>query len=253
MSVLADARVINLDRSIDRMRRFTEANAHLGEIPRFSAVDGARLDRAALEREGIVSRDLKYGPGTLGSALSHIALWRDVLERRRSLTIFEDDAVTAEDFAADATTALNALGDRWDFVLWGCRLNPSFAWVDLGVTRTCLHVYGAGRTDGLAAGVAAAPVRLLHAFGLHAYSVSPSGARAALEHCLPLRHRFITFPDAAVTIEDNALDMTLCGLYPSIKAHVALPFIATTDDSGSDRVQTDRAAEEIRQLPAMVD
>ncbi len=253
MSVLSDARVINLDRSTDRMRRFQEANAHLGEVPRFPAVDGARIDRAALEIDGIISRNLKYGPGTLGCALSHIALWRDVLERQRSLTIFEDDAVTVEDFAGRAATVMNALGDQWDFILWGCTLNPLFAWIDLGVTRTRLHIYGVRRTDGLAAGAAAAPVKLLHAFGLFAYSVSPSGAQAALDYCLPLRHRLIAFPDTGVTIEDDGLDNTLCGLYPSIRAHVVLPFLAPTYDGSSDRVQTDRAAQEIRQSPAMMD
>src|SRR5262249_12436105 len=150
-----DAYVINLDRSTGRMGQFKEANAHLGAVSRFSAVDGAKIDRVTLEREGIISRDLKYGSGTLGAALSHIALWQIALERRRSITIFEDDAVTIEDFAEQATRIIDSLGDQWDFVFWGCNLNPSFAWIDLGITRTCLHVYGDRRRNRLEIGVAA--------------------------------------------------------------------------------------------------
>jgi len=243
MSSVSDSWVINLDRSTDRMRRFKEANSHLGEIPRFSGVDGGKVDRAALEREGIISRDLKYGPGSLGCALSHIGLWRIALERQRSITILEDDAVTVEDFAEQSTRIINSLGDQWDFVLWGCNLNPSFAWIDLGITRTRLHVYGARRRNGLETSAAAAPVKLLHAFGAFAYSVSPSGAKAAIEYCLPLRHRFITFAEAGVTVEDISQDVALCGLYPSVRAYLAVPFIATAarDDACSDRVGLDRA------------
>ncbi len=253
MSVVPEARVINLDRSTDRMRRFTEANAHLGEVPRFPAVDGAKIDRVALEKEGVVSRDLEYGPGTLGCALSHVALWREVLERRRSLTVFEDDAVTAQDFAERAATVMDLLGDEWDFVFWGCTLNPDYAWIDLGVTRTRLHIYGAPRLDGLAAGAAVAPVKLLHASGLYAYSVSPSGAQAALDHCLPLRDRLIPFPDTGIILKDRGIDGPLCGLYPSVRAYVVLPFLATMYDGGSDRIQTDRAAQEMCRSSAMVD
>jgi len=225
------------------MSRFKETNAHLGEIQRFSAIEGTKVDRMALEREGIISGDLKYGPGSLGCALSHIALWRVALERRRSITIFEDDAVTVEDFAAQAIRIVNSLGDQWDFLLWGCNLNPSFAWIDLGVTRARLHVYGARRRNGLKIGAAAAPIKLLHAFGAFAYSVSPSGAKAAIEYCLPLRHRFIKFVDANVNVEDISQDVALCGLYPSIKAYLALPLIAFAerDDASSDRVGMDCA------------
>ena len=243
MSVVSDACVINLDGSADRMSRFNEVNAHLGTIVRFSAVDGAKIDRVALEREGVISRDLIYGPGSLGCALSHIALWRTALERQRSITIFEDDAVTVADFAEQATRIIHSLGDQWDFILWGCHLNPGFAWIDLGVTRTRLEFYGARRRNGLEIGAAAAPIKLLHAFGAFAYSVSPSGARAAIEYCLPLRHRFITFPDAGVVVRDITQDVALCGLYPSIKAYLALPLIATAEHRGaasSDRARKDR-------------
>ncbi len=226
MSILSDARVINLDRNTDRLIRFKEANPHLGEIPRFSAVGDAEIDRVSLEKSGVVSRDLEYDPGTLGRALSHISLWQDVLERQRSLTIFEDEAITVEDFAGRATSVITSLGGQWDFIFWGCHLNPLFAWVDLGVSRVRLHHYGARRRNGLATGATSAPIKLLHAFGLFAYSVSPSGAQAAIEYCLPLRHRLITFPDARVTIKDVALDVALCGLYPHIKAYLALPFIS---------------------------
>lgn len=108
-SIMTDACVINLDRSKDRMTRFKEANAHLGEVLRVSAVDGAQIDRSALEQEGVISSDLPYGGGTLGCALSHIELWRAASELERSITIFEDDAVTIENFAEQADAIVKSL------------------------------------------------------------------------------------------------------------------------------------------------
>ncbi len=68
--------VINLDRDDERLRQFSETNGHVTKFTRFSAVDGRKSDRAALQREGIISHDLTYNNGQLGCALSHIALWR---------------------------------------------------------------------------------------------------------------------------------------------------------------------------------
>jgi hypothetical protein len=72
-----------------------------------------------------------------------------------------------------------------------------------------------------AAAVAAVP--LIHSYGLLSYSISPKGARRALDHCLPLRKRTISFEDGAFVRQDDGLDVTLCGLYADIKAFIALP------------------------------
>ena len=43
-------KLINLDRSPDRLAEFTRVNAHLGDVSRFAAVDGKTLDIDALAR-----------------------------------------------------------------------------------------------------------------------------------------------------------------------------------------------------------
>jgi hypothetical protein len=125
-------------------------------------------------------------------------------------------------------------------------LNPSFAWIDLGDTRVRLNTYGAPRYRNATAlsafqdqDVPRTAVKLLHAFGHHAYSISAKGARAALDYFLPMQSRLIVFPDADVRVLSRTKDVDLCGLYPSVKAFLCLPNLALPAAFDSVRGLTD--------------
>jgi GR25 family glycosyltransferase involved in LPS biosynthesis/glycosyltransferase involved in cell wall biosynthesis len=243
--------LINLDRSTDRLRRFKELNGHLENVHRVSATDGSTLDRESLIESEYINRDLPYMAGTLGCAMSHVRLWEKAVESASSMTIFEDDIVVSRHFPATARQVLSALPPDWDIIHWGALLNPLFVWVDLGSSRVKLVHYGLKKYNGKlgmrlfqSEKVAAVPLRLLHSFGMQGYSISPKGARAALEFCLPLRNRFIDFPDAEVTVDDTGIDVALCGLYPSIKAYICTPQLVMhydEDERGSNRIAIDQA------------
>jgi GR25 family glycosyltransferase involved in LPS biosynthesis len=239
--------LLNLDRSEDRLRRFWERNAHLeGLVERVSATDGGTLDRDELLCAGYILDDLTYGPGTLGCAMSHIRLWEMAVAEDRSITIFEDDAVASIGFVEASNSVIDTLPTDWGIMQWGYILNPLFAWVDLGISKARLHCYGP-KLYSTSAEFRDAPsiptaLRLLHCFGAAAYSISPAGARAALDYCLPLLHRYITFPDAGVTFLDEGIDCALCGVYPDMKAYLSMPqLVAHFDDGVSDRKATNSA------------
>ena len=116
----------------------------------------------------------------------------------------------------------------WDVIVWGYHLNPLFVWIDLCISKAKLSGYGAKpfpKANGIeqfqAQEFRGGLVRFLHSFGTCAYSISPSGARAATRYCRPLRHRMIEFPEAGVTTPDHGIDVALSGLYPSLKASFA--------------------------------
>ena len=235
MNSLPPAYVINLDRSTDRLARFRDRNRHL-EIARAPGVDGAVIDRTALVAQGCIDPGLDYGAGAIGCALSHIRLWQSAAAEGRGVTVFEDDAIISHHFEPRANDVLEFIPPDWDIVHWGCHLNPLFLWVDAGSTKAQLQGYGGQRyhsPDALRLfqeeRVVPAPLRLLHGFGAFGYSLSLGGARAALEHCLPLRKRFVVFNEAGVTLKDEGIDCTLCGLYPSIKAYLCLPLLVVAD------------------------
>lgn len=246
---LPAAYVINLDRSLDRLSHFRAINRGAGQVTRFRGVDGRTLDRNALVASGRISEDLDWGPGTIGCAMSHVGLWELAARQGCSITIFEDDVVLSHNFYGRAAEVMGSLPEDWDIILWGCRLHTSFAWIDLGDIRVKLHPYGGARyanADQFSAFQAQdAPrvgVKLLHAFGHHAYSISPKGAQAALDYFLPIRTRTIEFPDAGVRVVAKSKDVDLCGLYPSLQAFLCLPNLALPGGQDSVRDRTDAAA-----------
>jgi GR25 family glycosyltransferase involved in LPS biosynthesis/glycosyltransferase involved in cell wall biosynthesis len=242
--------LINLDRSTERLLRFNEYNGHLGNVIRVPAADGSALDREALINSGYITADLPYPAGTLGCALSHLKLWEMAVSQDRSVTIFEDDIVVSHQFEKRARQVLSVVPDDWDIIQWGYVFNPSFIWVDLGVSKAKLEGYGernyrdSARLRAFQAEqFPVAPVRLLHSFGLQGYSISAKGARAALAYCLPFRKRLIEFPGARVTINDIASDCTLCGLYPELKAYACVPPLLIEIGDDSARKAIDREGE----------
>src|SRR5262249_579387 len=158
-----------------------------------------------LTDSGYITKDLRYLPGALGCAVSHLKLWEMAASEDRSITVFEDDVAVSYGFYQGARSVFSAVPEDWDIIQWGCVLNPLFIWVDLGISKVRLHCYGERHYSGPTGSrqfqtqdVNPTPVRLLHSFGTMGYSISAKGARAALKYCLPLHKRLIQFPGAGV-------------------------------------------------------
>ena len=251
-SALPPIHLINLDRSTERLRRFKELNTHLTDVTRVPGVDGGTLVREALEKAGYIAGDLSYGAGALGCALSHIRLWEMAAAQDRPVTIFEDAVAVSYQFEKTAADILATLPADWDVVVWGYSLNPLYVWVDLSISKIRLSGYGSKRNGGANGAQKfqseeyhGGPVKLLHAFGTFGYSISASGARAALEHCRPLRNRMVHFPEAGVRTPDQGVDVALCGLYPSVRAFICIPpLIIRCEDQVSVREEINKSNDE---------
>jgi GR25 family glycosyltransferase involved in LPS biosynthesis len=111
--------LINLDRSPDRLAEFTRNNSFLPQIRRFSGIDGKSLDLASLVAQGVLAPDTPWSVGAIGSSLSHVRLWEEAIETRRTVTICEDDVVFNRHFTTASRALLHGLPAGWDLVLWG--------------------------------------------------------------------------------------------------------------------------------------
>jgi Glycosyltransferase family 25 (LPS biosynthesis protein) len=241
--------LINLDRSPARLQSFREWNGHLKNVERVSASDGSALARSDLIRSGHVAADFVCGPGSLGCAISHIKLWELAAGENRALTIVEDDAIASLHFAAAARRVMSDLPPDWDFVKWGWTPNLG-AWLDINGSR--VRVQGQGKPEHRdldtlrsfqAGAVAAAPIRMLQSFGLFGYSISPAGARAALQFCLPLCKRMVEPPVAGAATEAAGFDEILSAAYPRMRAFLCMPSLMLHSyGDESVRMQLDRAA-----------
>jgi glycosyl transferase family 25 len=63
-----------------------------------------------------------------------------------------------------------------------------------------------------------------------AYTVSPSGAKALMDICLPLRDTLIPFVGYGVVIENETIDSMMNQAYPQLKAYVCMPPLAISEN-----------------------
>jgi GR25 family glycosyltransferase involved in LPS biosynthesis/glycosyltransferase involved in cell wall biosynthesis len=227
--------LINLDRSVERLAQFQKRNGHLRRLVRFPAVDGRSLDRSRLIDEGIIARDLQYSEGALGCAMSHIALWKVAVQEGRAITIAEDDGLFARHFETRSTALLAGVPADWDIVMWGFNFAQK-VWVEAlpGVTRMQSDFYQGPLRQNIEnfqdLDTNPALLRLGHLFGTVCYSVSPKGARALLDFCLPLSTKLIDFPGFGVRIDNEGIDCAMNIAYPSLRAFVCVPPLVVTEN-----------------------
>ncbi|MDB5449377.1 MAG: hypothetical protein JWQ52_505 [Phenylobacterium sp.] len=226
--------VINLDRSRDRWTSFMSRNGHLARVQRFPAVEGALLDREDLINSGVMLPNCTYTAGSLGCALSHVALWRKAVEDDRPITVFEDDVSVSLRFDECSRALMRELPESWDIVLWGYIVDRLRLWVDYGPSMAAIEFFGSDLSDHSTFQAAAGEprlVRLVNALGTQGYSISPRGARTLLENCLPLRHRGIHFIQG-MDYWDEGIDTAANAHYPNMQTYACLPPLVVQDRVG---------------------
>ncbi len=226
-------RLLNLDRSADRLATFKRTNPAHAKIERFSAIDGALANRARLVANDVISADLRYSDGALGCAMTHLVQWRDAVTANEAITVIEDDAILAGNFVAEVER-LTAGGD-WDYVAWGWNFD---AWMSFDVIpglAPCLSLFDQDELRAQshrfpAEHVQSSLFRLRSAFGTISYSVSPRGAQKLLNFCMPLRPMSVSYPGHSKPMPNVGIDNMLALAWPHISAHVALPPLAVTNN-----------------------
>ena len=247
--------LINLDRSADRLAEFAAHNAHLGQVLRFSAVDGRTLDLAALARAGLVAPDIldTYSLGAVGCAMSHIALWKRAVAHGQALTIAEDDAIFHGQFRRHRGRRDRQISPRRGTLYYGggtstcsCRSRCS---------RACPRVSRNSKQITSEAGVQAFqqqelvphPLKVRWAFGTPCYSISPDGARAVMGKCLPLRPLVLSFPEGLRAaphlpyFKAVGIDVTLNAVYRELRAFICFPpLVVTRNDISRSTISSSR-------------
>jgi GR25 family glycosyltransferase involved in LPS biosynthesis/glycosyltransferase involved in cell wall biosynthesis len=245
---IAPIYVVNLDRSTERLATFYKRNSHLRDVIRVPAVNGQLLDREALVKAGLLTRDCSYRSGAIGCAISHVELWRKALRENRAVTVFEDDAIATYGFQEKAERIISTLPEDWDFIQWGYNFDPLYVWANFGFSKANLRFYdqqfiGEEKVKFQSADLFPTAVKLAHSYGTVAYSVSPGGARVLLEHCLPFSGELITFPGTDVVAENSGVDCAMNKAYDSMRAYICIPPLVLEDERESDRLAVDGANE----------
>lgn len=124
--------IINLDRSKERLERTTERIRKEGftNVQRFAATDGtdtAQLNETWRQVFGKDAKsiamhpDLRNYPGAQGCLLSHMRLWRSIVDQRLPLVnIFEDDIYFHPQFATLAAKCCAETPREFHLLYLGC-------------------------------------------------------------------------------------------------------------------------------------
>jgi GR25 family glycosyltransferase involved in LPS biosynthesis/glycosyltransferase involved in cell wall biosynthesis len=126
--------VINLERRPDRWENFVKHADKIGlkNYKRFDATDGKKLviDEETSKifhiKEGFVGKRWKnlthnYYAGTLGCALSHLRIWKEVCVEDKDYIVFEDDVILDDDFVQKWNDIYENIKNdlRWDILFFG--------------------------------------------------------------------------------------------------------------------------------------
>ncbi len=180
---ITQARVINLDRRIDRMESFLAAHPGLADVVKRSpAVDGKKLRLTAHIARLFSPNTFGWKKPVVGCALSHLALWKELAEQGQSTDswlILEDDARLAPDWKERWENALAAgsVPHDWDVIYLGGVLPPNR---ESFQKHTETVAPGIGRISPNTVFAQKPADRYFH-FCAYAYLMTPAGARKVME------------------------------------------------------------------------
>ncbi len=187
--------VINLPRRVDRREAFERWNRNQPlAFTYLPAAEGERIDRMRLVEHGVLSEgESNFGPGALGNAMSHAAIWRECADGREPFLILEDDACLRGDFWKHAKPMLERFLGSCDLMTFGFNTDsvvalggPDGVISAMRFDESVKKQPGYFETFARLHDVRPNLFRCVQFWGLLAYAVSPAGARALLASCLPL-------------------------------------------------------------------
>lgn len=195
--------LLNLDRSRERLAEFCDLNRYLTSVSRFAATDGRTLKVDDLVSQGLVAHDIltMFSVGALGNSVSNLRLWDLAIANDQVITMCEDDSIFNYEFEVRAEELIKRLPENWHIVFWGFNFDMFSCFDMLPGVSPCVATFS---QDQMRAGISAfqqqsiSPqiFKVIWAFGLCCYSISPLGAKAIKSKILPLRPQVIQFPEA---------------------------------------------------------
>lgn len=240
--------VINLDRTPQRFAQFQQWNPDF-DIERVSAIDGLSLNRDEMVDRGLITPENVYSAGAIGSAMSHVGLWRRCAAGTTPFHIVEDDIILRRDLTITAEILLRQLLS-WDIVIW----THNFDWPlrvrsapGLGTMILQHDTYNAYQEVDMfrnsVSNINLFP--LLSAAGTGCYSISPNGASRLLAMCLPISNVPAVYAPQPHRrrVRNSGLDIEMSRHYEELDAFVAIPSLAVAPNDQLSSTNRGRLAD----------
>jgi len=176
------------------------------------------------------SEDCSWPMGSICYGLAHFEALRECIRTNEPVSIFEDDAILGADFDERSTGLMDQIEGEWDIIQWGFNWDSRLHFRLMGKEGPVCHA-------GLVAEHEKFNIEtfkketgksqlfpLASSFGMHAYTVSPAGAKKILEFFPKISDHLVdNFNLLGVRYWCSSLDMALNSFYSKNNAFIALP------------------------------
>jgi GR25 family glycosyltransferase involved in LPS biosynthesis len=115
-----DSYVISLKRTPQRLEEFRARNSKCGiDFCHFEGIDHRDIDLVAAANE-ITAKGTTLKPGSIGAAMSHLALWRRCAGQTKHFVVLEDDAQAVTTSKRDClrrwANSMSSISSSWDAI-----------------------------------------------------------------------------------------------------------------------------------------
>jgi len=217
----------------ERLNSFFNGNDSVSDAQVIMGMNAHKVssDSAMVEeiRNGS-SEDCTWPMGSICCALAHFNALQQCVQTNEPVSVFEDDAILVEDFDEKSVELLNKIDGDWDIIQWGFNWDAFMHFRLMGGEGPVFNLFlqsqiekfriinfkSSKRTSKL--------FPLVSSFGMHAYTVSPTGAKKILDFYPKISNYFVdNVGVVGAGYWCSSLDMVLNAFYDSNNAFVALP------------------------------
>jgi len=250
--------VINLDRSPDRLSAFNANNQDFVTYERFPAIDGKRVKRDEVIRQGILAADNQYIDGAIGIVLSHLSLWQKSIAENTPITVCEDDAILNNSFSSLTEYLMGFCKDNFDVIFWGWNFDAPIFYDLFPHGGKCAAYFNQNELQQSADAFRTAKLypslhRVYEAYGTMCYTVSPQGARKLVDLLFPIGATPVFSPAMQRNLDNIGLDIAMNAVHPQISSLVCLPPLAVSkNDFNASTVGSGDATPRIRQTSSFL-
>jgi GR25 family glycosyltransferase involved in LPS biosynthesis len=180
-------------------------------------------------RDG-VSGDCTWPMGSICCGLAHFEVLQECIRTNEPVSIFEDDAILREDFDEKSTDLINQIEGEWDIIQWGFNWDSIIYFRLMGKEGPVCHAEQMAELEKFdfekfkKSTDKSQLFPLVSTFGMHAYTVSPVGAKKILEFFPKISNHLVdNFDLLGVRYWCSSVDMVLNSFYNTNNAFISIP------------------------------
>ena len=176
------------------------------------------------------SEDCTWPMGSICCGLAHFKALQECVQTNEPVSIFEDDAILVKDFDSKTLELIVQIDGDWDIIQWGFNWDAFMHYRMLGEEGPIFNLFLQSQIEKFrvdkfkSSGRKSTLFPLVSSFGMHAYTVSPAGAKKILEFYPKVSNYYVNnIGLVGASYWCSSLDMVLNAFYDSNSAYVALP------------------------------